>query len=223
MDTAVTWWLSFIAGVFTPVGAACVLPLYPGFIAHISSHISEKSTRGTILALGLLVTTGIILSMLTAGFLFITVMQGSFSSAVRIISPVLFTLLAAIGILLAAGIDPGTFLPAFHPPSGQSPLAGTFLFGLFFGLLALPCNPGPIIVLFALSANTVGFLENLLNFILFGIGMALPLLILTVITATRSQVVIGFLVRNKTAINRVAGMLMVAVAAYYLGYLAGWW
>jgi len=223
MDIAVTWWLSFLAGVFTPLGAVCVLPLYPGFIAHLAARLTGESSRSTILLLGFLVTAGMILSMLIAGFIFITIFQRSFSELIQVLSPLAFILLAGISIILIAGIDIGSFIPSNCLPAIQSPGTSAFVFGFFFGMLALPCNPGPIIVLFALSLNTSGYLENLVSFILFGIGMALPLIVLTVITASRSRTVIGFLTKNKKSINRVAGVLMLVIAVYYLGYLSGIW
>jgi cytochrome c-type biogenesis protein len=223
MDLAVTWWLSFLAGVFTPLGAVCVLPLYPGFIAHLAARLTGESSRSTILLLGFLVTAGMILSMLIAGFIFITLFQRSFSEIIQVLSPLAFILLAGISICLIAGIDIGSCIPSNCLPVIQSPLASAFVFGFFFGMLALPCNPGPIIVLFALSLNTSGYLENLVSFILFGIGMALPLIVLTAITASRSQTVIGFLTKNSIRINRVAGVLMLVIAVYYLGYLSGIW
>ncbi|MDD1713048.1 MAG: hypothetical protein LUQ69_07785 [Methanoregulaceae archaeon] len=223
MDITVTWWLSFLAGVFTPLGAVCVLPLYPAFIAHLATRLTGESSRGTILLLGFLVTAGMILSMLIAGFVFIFLLQRSFSEIIRVLSPVAFILLAAISIILIAGIDIGSFIPSSCLPGIQSPRASAFTFGFFFGMLALPCNPGPIIVLFALSMTTIGYLDNLVSFILFGIGMALPLIILTVITASHSRSVVGFLTKNKKSINRGAGVLMLGIAVYYLGFLFGIW
>jgi cytochrome c-type biogenesis protein len=213
MDITVTWWLSFLAGVFTPLGAVCVLPLYPGFIAHLAARLTGESSRRRILLLGFLI----------AGFIFITLLQRSFSELIQVLSPLAFILLAGISIILIAGIDIGSYIPSNCLPAIQSPRASAFVFGFFFGMLALPCNPGPIIVLFALSMTTVGYLNNLVSFILFGIGMALPLIVLTVITASRSRTVIGLLTKNKKSINRVVGVLMLVIAVYYLGYLSGIW
>jgi cytochrome c-type biogenesis protein len=223
MDITVTWWLSFLAGVFTPLGAVCVLPLYPGFIAHLAARLTGESSRRTILLLGFLVTAGMIFSMLIAGFIFITLLQRSFSELIQVLSPLAFILLAGISIILIAGIDIGSYIPSNCLPAIQSPRASAFVFGFFFGMLALPCNPGPIIVLFALSMTTIGYLDNLVSFILFGIGMALPLIILTVITASHSRSVVGFLTKNKKSINRGAGVLMLGIAVYYLGFLSGIW
>jgi cytochrome c-type biogenesis protein len=223
MDITITWWLSFLAGVFTPLGAVCVLPLYPGFIAHLAARLTGESSRHTILLLGFLVTAGMIFSMLIAGFIFINLLQRSFSELIRVLSPLAFLLLAGLSIILIIGVDIGSYIPSNCLPVIQSPPASAFIFGFFFGMLALPCNPGPIIVLFALSMTTIGYLNNLVSFILFGIGMALPMIVLTVITASRSRTVIGLLTKNKKNINRVAGVLMLIIAVYYLGYLSGIW
>ncbi len=53
------------------------------------------------------------------------------------------------------------------------------LFGLFFGLIILPCNPAPIILLFALSANAADFFENIVILVAFFVGIAIPLLMIS--------------------------------------------
>jgi cytochrome c-type biogenesis protein len=160
-------------------------------------------------------------SMLLTGFAFISVLQFSLSDAIRILSPIVFILLAGISIFLIAGKDPGKYLPSNCLPAMRSTILTAFVFGFFFGMLALPCNPGPIIVLFALSVNSFSVMINLVNFLLFGIGMALPLILLSVITASRSEMIIRFFTENRRIIQRIAGILMLVIAIYYLGYLFG--
>jgi cytochrome c-type biogenesis protein len=221
MDVVTSWWISFLAGVFTPLGAVCVLPLYPGFIAHLAGQLPGNPSRRTILLLGCLVAVGMVGSMLLTGFVFISILQFSLSDAIRILSPIAFILLVGISIFLIAGKDPGKYVPSNCLPEIRSPILTAFVFGFFFGILALPCNPGPIIVLFALSVNSFSFMINLVNFILFGIGMALPLIFFSVITASRSDQVIHFFTENRRIIQRIAGILMLVIALYYLGYIFG--
>jgi cytochrome c-type biogenesis protein len=217
MVSAITnLWISFLAGLFAPLGAVCVLPLYPGFLAYLSSKLSGKESKNTIMMFGVIVTLGVITSMLIFGLIFTKLLQVSLTRAIGIISPIAFGILTLVSLLLIFNIDFGRFFPKTHAPVLKNPYLSSFIFGLFFGAIVLPCNPASLIVLFAVSTSTISFVTNFLNFVLFGIGMALPLLIFAIISATKSQQVIGFLTSHKRIINLVAGIIMFIISLYYL-------
>ena len=94
-------------------------------------------------------------------------------------------------------------------PFDAEPYASALLYGLFFGAIVIPCNPGIIAAFFskALATTTSDFLLNMLHFLLFGVGIGFPLLVIALVSGTVSQTIVRFLVRNKGVINRVAGVL----------------
>tara|TARA_Y100000310_G_C20393633_1_gene674012 strand:+ start:35 stop:712 length:678 start_codon:yes stop_codon:yes gene_type:complete len=209
-------WISFLAGLFAPIAAVCVLPLYPGFLAYLASQISKKENKKKIITLGLIVTLGVITSMFLFGLIFTKFLQASLTKAIGIISPIAFGILALVSVLLIFNIDFSKIFPKFNAPILKNPYFTSFVFGFFFGAIVLPCNPASLIVLFAISTSTISFIANLLNFLLFGIGMALPLLIFSIISATKSNVIIGFLTKHKRSINLIAGIIMLGISLYYL-------
>lgn len=209
--------LSFIAGLFAPIAAVCVLPLYPGFLAYLANQLSGKeSKKSTFIILGLTVTLGVITSMLIFGLIFTSILKTSLTKAIGIISPIAFSILGGVSILMIFNFNIGKFFPQIHAPIKKNPFVSSFIFGFFFGAIVLPCNPASLIVLFALSTTTLSFTLNLFNFIVFGIGMAAPLLIFAIISSTKSKEVIDFLTRNKRKINLIAGIIMLIIALYYL-------
>jgi cytochrome c-type biogenesis protein len=210
---------SFLAGLFAPLGAVCVLPLYPAFLSYLASKVNDKSSKKTIILLGLIVTLGVLVSMFLIGLIFTSILQESLTNVIGIISPIAFSILGVVSLLLIFNFDIGKFIPSINSPRVNNPLISAFLFGLFFGVIILPCNPASLIVLFAISTSTLSFFSNLLNFILFGIGMGLPLLIFAIISAQYSEKVIGFLTRRKRAINLVVGIIMLAISIYYLVFV----
>ncbi|MBT6762332.1 cytochrome C biogenesis protein [archaeon] len=223
-------WLSFLAGVFAPLGAVCVLPLYPGFLAYLASQVQERKSKDKSLSLesnpkklliqlALLVTAGIILSLFIVGLLFTKLLQISLTTVTSYISPIAFILLAIISIILIADIEISKYLPQIQSPKVKNPYLTSLLFGIFFGIIVLPCNPASLVILFALSTSVTSFIQNLLGFLAFAVGMALPLLILSLVSAQYSRQVIGFLTNHKTIINRTAGVLMMAIALYYLFFV----
>ncbi|PWR73531.1 cytochrome c biogenesis CcdA family protein [Methanospirillum stamsii] len=215
--TPETWIISFLAGVYTPLGAMCVLPLYPGYLAFLAGRTKTGSTSTA--SLGLAVTGGVLLAMFSFGLLFVSILKISTGDVLEILGPVIYLVLAAMSIAMIAGFDISRFFPMISTPVGKTPYITAVLFGAFFGLVALPCNPGSIILLFAISASTADFIANFINFVLFGIGMASPLLFLSALSMEKSRTFIRFFTSHHLIINRVAGVLMLSVALYYLVFV----
>jgi cytochrome c-type biogenesis protein len=219
VSVLLNFWLSFLAGLFAPLGAVCVLPLYPGFLAYLAGKvgaIEESEQKKKIIMFGVIVSFGIILSMFIVGLLFSAIFSSSLTNAIGIISPIAFGLLVVVSLMLIFDFDFTRFMPKTHSPVLKNPYLSSLVFGLFFGAVVLPCNPASLAVLFAVSSSVTSFFTNLLNFVFFGIGMSLPLIILAVVSGTYSKQVIGFLTRNRRRINLIAGIIMLVVALYYL-------
>jgi len=215
----VNLWLSFLAGLFAPLAAVCVLPLYPGFLAYLSNQLTGKESRKTMVLLGVLTTVGVISSMTLFGLIFTFFLQESLTNAIGIISPIAFGILALVSILMIFNVNIGKLIPKFNAPIRKNPYASSFGFGFFFGAIVLPCNPASLIVLFALSTSTVSFLSNFLNFVVFGFGMAFPLLLFAIVSSANSKAVIGFLNKHNRKINLIAGLLMLGISLYYLFFV----
>jgi len=122
-------------------------------------------------------------------------------------------------LFLIFDFDFGKFFPRINAPIKKSPMLSAFIFGLFFGAIVLPCNPASLIVLFAITTSTTSFVNNLINFFLFGLGMGTPLLLFSLISAQKSNTIIGWLSRNKRRINLVAGLIMLGISVYYLFFV----
>ncbi len=215
--TPETWIISFLAGLYTPLGAMCVLPLYPGYLAFLAGR--AKAGGSSTLSLGLAVTIGVCLSMFSFGLVFVAILKMSTGDVLEILGPAIYGLLAIMSIAMIAGFDISRFFPMVSTPVGKTPYITAALFGAFFGLVALPCNPGSIILLFAISTTTVDFISNFINFALFGIGMASPLLLLSALSMEKSRRCIRFFTTHHLLINRIAGVLMLMVALYYLVFV----
>jgi len=156
MAVLLNFWLSFLAGLFAPLGAVCVLPLYPGFLSYLAAKTSDPETgeKKSVIIFGWLVTLGIIISLFVFGLIFSKILESSLTNAIAIISPIAFGILGIISILLIFNVDFGKIFPKTRNPVMKNPYWGSLVFGLFFGAIVLPCNPASLIVLFAITANT---------------------------------------------------------------------
>ena len=208
---------SYLLGLATPLTAVCVLPLYPGFIAFLSNQRQEADRRPPLL-LGLAVVAGVVACMVAIGLVFSTLLELSLTGVAGIASPIAFTLLAVIGVLLLFDADFSRLFPVVRAPSTSRPVAAAFGYGAFFAFIILPCNPGFIGAFFSkqLALSVGDFGVNVLNSVIFALGIGTPLLVLAVAGAAFGKSIIGFLTRYKSPINRIAGAAMVAISVYYL-------
>jgi cytochrome c-type biogenesis protein len=207
---------SFLLGLATPLTAACVLPLYPGFIAFLAGQ--REGARRAPLTLGLAVVAGVTAAMVAIGLIFSTLLEVSLTGVTAVASPIAFAVLAVIGVLLILNVDFSRLLPVVRAPTASNPVLAAFGYGAFFGFIVLPCNPGFIGAFFSkqLAVSVGDFGVNMLNFVIFAIGIGTPLLVLALASGAFSQAIVRFLGRHKSIINRVAGAAMLAIAAYYL-------
>ena len=213
---------SFWLGLLTPLGALCVLPLLPGFLAYLVNKIhSKKKKDASILVVGLLASSGVIIFMFVLGLLFTTILQKSLTKVISIVSPIAFGLLVILSLVLIFNIEIGTFFPKVKLPATKNPSLGAFVFGFFFGAIVIPCNPAFIAAMFTKTAavSATSFVVNILNFFFFGMGIATPIFAFSLISAQSSTKVIRFLTKYRKTINIIAVMIMLAVSLYYLFFV----
>jgi cytochrome c-type biogenesis protein len=204
---------SFSIGLATPLTAVCVIPLYPGFLAFLSGQDDDAPS---VARLGGLVALGVISFMTVLGVVFSTVLQTSLTVVVQYVSPVAFALLAAFSVVLVTGRYPQSRLPTVEPPQTSHPSLSAFGYGLFFGGVVLPCNPGPISVFFARSFLFTDPVTNLGRFLAFGVGMAAPLLAFALVSESWRDRTLGFITGHRRAINVATGVVMFGISVYYL-------
>jgi cytochrome c-type biogenesis protein len=220
-------WEAFLLGLATPLGAICVLPIYPGFLVYLSTQTSTQTAgRKTIFLFGVIITFGVVLFMFLMGLLFTTLLEVSLTNVVEIISPIAFGILLIISLVLIVtgiislttdrNIDIWRFLPKGHTPMARNPWVSAFLYGFFFGAIVVPCNPGFIAILFARAVSTADFIQNIFRFLSFGFGVGFPLLVLAGVSSAATDTIINFLTKHGKWVNLVAGLIMLGISLYYL-------
>lgn len=211
---------AFALGLGTPLGAACVLPLYPGFLSFLASKTGkDKNDRKSTLMFGFLATLGVTLFMFLIGLLFTVIFQISLTQVIGVISPIAFGILAIIGILLIFNVDFSRFFPHISSPTTNKPHLDAFLFGFFFGPIVLPCNPAFISAMLATAFTTADLMLNMGRFLFFGLGMGFPLIVLSALSMTASKTIINFFTQYARRINLVVGIILLAVSLYYLFFV----
>jgi cytochrome c-type biogenesis protein len=197
----------------------CVFPLYPGFLAYLSSTSQTEGKNKKTYFMGFFVLLGVLLMMLILGAI-IALLSISVGSALSVIIPFADVVIVGLGILLLLNINPFKQLPQLQVPVLSHPYVNAFLYGMLYGPIALPCS-GPLVVsIFALSLTIGDFMGKLSVFLFFGLGFGLPLLILSFLAGATKKWITRFFARYSTAFNRVAGILLIGIGVY--DFLVNW-
>jgi cytochrome c-type biogenesis protein len=216
VDWTALLWLSFLAGMYAPVGSPCIIALYPAYISFLAGGKERNGTVPSPLGPGIAVAAGVLLSMLAGGILFALLIAALGTFVRDIVTPAAFLLLLVLSLLLLFDIDPPLPAVLHSYPRAVTPHRAAFLLGLLMGFIILPCNAPVVMVLLVLAATAPGAAEALAVFLAFGAGMVLPLLVIAGISRLRSRQVTGFLTRHRLWIRRLSGLLMLLISAWYL-------
>ncbi|MEP7134859.1 MAG: cytochrome c biogenesis protein CcdA [Chloroflexota bacterium] len=202
---------SVFLGLLTTT-SPCILPLYPGFLAYLGS---QSETGRQKYFLGLFVLAGVLTMMLALGGL-IAWLAIPVGSVLVYILPLADMLIFVLGILLLLNYNPFKTLPQIQLPVLHHPYMNAYVYGLLYGPIALPCSGPMVVSIFALSFTAGEAFTQLWTFLWFGLGLGIPLLILSFLSAALQRQLTSFLARHSRRVNLVAGILLVGVAVYDL-------
>jgi cytochrome c-type biogenesis protein len=200
---------SFALGVAS-AASPCLLPLYPTFLAMLATR-REGDTGGGWAFLGLAVVLGIVTALTLVGMA-VTAVSISLSGILSWFVPLSTIVLVVLGILLILGRNPFASLAALRMPVVRHPLGQAYVYGLLYGPVALPCAGPFIVALLAISIGVEETAGRVLTFVAFGLGMGLPLIVISLLGATRARSLTGWLTRHHTIIGQAAGVLIIVAA-----------
>ena len=169
METIIT---SITIGLLATT-SPCILPLYPGFLAYLSSRQEGLQGKFGRYFLGFFVLAGVLTMMLALGGV-IALLSVSIGKALSFIIPIADAIIILFGIMLLFNVNPFKKLPQVHVPFLSHPFVNAFVYGLLYGPIALPCS-GPLVVsIFALLLTVVNALGKLNVFLWFGMRFWIP-------------------------------------------------
>jgi cytochrome c-type biogenesis protein len=202
---------SLLLGLLTTT-SPCILPLYPGFLAYLSGQ-SEMGRPKYFL--GLLVLSGVLTMMLALGGL-IALLAIPVGSVLVYVLPLADLLILLLGILLLLNHNPFKTLPSIQVPVLRHPYINAYVYGLLYGPIALPCSGPMVVSIFALSFTVGEAFRQLWVFLWFGLGLGVPLLILSFLSAALQRQLTVLFARHSRIVNAIGGLLLVGVAIYDL-------
>ena len=212
-----------MASAVNPCGFA-MLPAYLGLYlgggaAAGSAGFFRQLPRA--LLVGLVVTAGFVLLFGIAGAL-IGLGASFIARALPWFGLLVGILLAVAGAWLVSGGKIYTGVAARAAARIGEPtevgIRGYFLFGVSYGIASLSCTLPIFLAVLGVSAANIGFLNILLNFILFALGMGLVIMALTLGIALFKGAMVRFLRRALPYIHPIGAWLMVLAGTYIIFY-----
>ena len=210
MDVALT---SFFLGLLSTL-SPCALPMYPGFLAYLSGQGGAGQGRSRYF-LGLFVLAGVLTTMVALGGL-IALLSVSIARALSILIPLAVVALLALGILLILDRNPFHRLPQLQFPGLRRASVNAFVYGALYGPLAMPCSGPTVVAIFVYSFTLGEAVRQLWAFIWFGLGLGVPLLVLSMLSGMLGRDLTRWFAIHRRAFNVAGGVLLIAVALYAL-------
>ena len=202
---------SLLLGLLTTT-SPCILPLYPGFLAYLSGQNEIGRPR---YFLGLFVLAGVLTMMLALGGI-IALLAIPVGRVLVYLLPLADFLILILGILLLLDRNPFKTLPQIQVPALRHPFINAYVYGLLYGPIALPCSGPMVVSIFALSFTVGEAFSQLWVFLWFGLGLGVPLLILSLLSGALQRQLTVFFTRHSRVVNFIGGLLLVGVAIYDL-------
>lgn len=202
---------SLLLGLLTTT-SPCILPLYPGFLAYLSGQTDMGRPK---YLLGLFVLAGVLSMMLTLGGL-IALLAIPVGSVLVYTLPLADLLIFLLGALLLLNRNPFKTLPQIQLPALRHPYINAYVYGLLYGPIALPCSGPMVVSIFALSFTVGEAFHQLWVFLWFGLGLGVPLLILSILSAALQRQLTVLFARHSRMVNFIGGVLLVGVAVFDL-------
>ena len=196
----------------------CGFPMLPGYISY---YIGAKPSLERAIPAGIVCTSGLLAVFSMVG-LAVSAFGSLASRYISFLELVAGVLVILMGTVTIARIRFPTLLGVvskLKAPKTRG-LSGIFLYGVAYGLATLACS-APIffsMLFYALASG--GPLYGLTTFIVYAIGMGIPLLITTILVAKVKKIVLEKIVRLTPLFQEISGIILILIGTYILYYYA---
>jgi cytochrome c biogenesis protein CcdA len=215
--------LAFTLGMVATVNP-CGFAMLPAYLSYFlgmeDPSTSPQAGVRRALAVGLAVSTGFLLVFGVMGVL-ITQFSISIESNLPWFTLLVGIGLGGLGIAMLRGYEPVVRLPKLQKGTNSRQLSSMFLFGVSYAVSSLSCTIPLFLAAVASTFTVHSFGAGLATFLVYGLGMAVVLLALTLAIALARQGLVRSLRGVLPYINRIAGGLLVVAGAYMVYF--GWY
>jgi cytochrome c-type biogenesis protein len=231
--------VAFIMGVlafFSP----CAFPLLPGYMSYVLAR-REESSKGKGPSLGRSIFGGVLaalgaLALFSLAGLLIGAAGSAVVSYIPYLTPVIAIIIAVMGALMLFDMTgwtdkiTGAFVPVTSKMQsgidsasskvrgGKSSNFGLFLYGAGYGVAAMGCHAAVFVAIMIAGFVAGGFASALLVFIMFGLGMGIMMVSITVLVGMAKGMVIKRMQSAMPLIKKFSGLVLLIAGVYLAWY-----
>ncbi len=208
--------LAFTAGLVATVNP-CGFAMLPAYLSYFvgledgelgrGDHIARALKVGAVVSAGFLTVFGL------AGIL-ITLGVQAVVDAMPWLAMVVGVGVAALGVAMLFGYELTASLPKLNRSQDGRGVGGIYTFGVSYAIASLSCTLPVFLVVVAGTIPQLGFISGVVTFLIYGLGMSMLLIVVTLALAFGKQAIVGWLRRSAQHINRVSGGILVLAGAY---------
>ncbi|MBU4189385.1 MAG: redoxin domain-containing protein [Candidatus Thermoplasmatota archaeon] len=218
--------IALIAGMlsfFSP----CSFPLLPGYMAYyvgrekMDKGFSIKTVKKGLLK-GIQPALGILIFYTFIGIL--AIFAGNMIKPyIPIFEPIVGGLIIILGIVMIANIPlfskmSSGFIGRVSGLAGKEKRFGLFFYGIVYGAAAAGCTAPVFIAIILLAVSAGGFLWGMTIFLLYAIGMAGLMIIITILIAMSEEMLLQKLKISTKHIEKISGVILIIVGIYLIYY-----
>jgi cytochrome c-type biogenesis protein len=214
--------LAFTAGLVATVNPCgfAMLPAYLSYFMGLSDDDVASGGRATVrraLTIGAVVSSGFLLVFGAVGAL-VTLGMRAIIDIIPWAAMVIGAGVGLLGIAMLFGYQPVVNLPKIGRARPGKRHSAVFVFGLSYAVASLSCTLPIFLAVVAGSIPRTNLLSGVLLFLVYGLGMSLVLVVVTLALAFGKQRLVGWLRRSAASINRVSGAILLLAGGYIVWF-----
>ena len=213
--------IAFGAGLVATMNP-CGFAMLPAYLSYFMGLNDDEETNraaslrralviGGVMSVAFLLVFGLFGFLITAGFR--TVIDW-----IPFIALGIGALIVVLGIAMLFGFELTVSLPKAQRGGKSTGLRGVFGFGLSYGVASLSCTLPVFLAVVATQLTAASFVSGVATFIVYGVGMSIMLIGVTVAVALGKQSVVKMLRSSARYINRVSGAVLVIAGSYIVWF-----
>jgi cytochrome c biogenesis protein CcdA len=216
--------LAFGAGMVATINP-CGFAMLPAYLSYfLGSEDRDRSgsapsdpALGRAAVVGLCVTAGFVAVFAVTGTI-ISNLSSALLDYVPYVTVVIGIALVALAVAMLFGFEPMLRLPKLEKGAGSRELGSMFVFGVSYAIASLGCAIPAFLVVTSTTFRNESFLSGVATFVMYGLGMGVVVISLTVYTALARNGLVRWLRRAMPHVNRVAAALLLLSGGYVTYY-----
>lgn len=199
---------AFTAG-FLALFSPCAFPLLPGYVSY---YMGSKAPLARALQGGGVCALGVILVFTSMGVA-VSYLGRLASRFIPLFGGIAGVALIFLGVAMLLGVKRLSFTVPVKA-SREEGFKGLFIYGVLYGLAGTGCS-APIflsVVLYAMASG--GLMEGAVVFTAYALGIGLPLMAVTVLTAKAKRLLMERVYRFMSITQKIGGALLIIIGLY---------